>query len=227
MFTKPNTGTVVECPKCVGGNFCQTCIDKYKNPWKEPFPPRYKNAKLSEVRNISDIAIINNFIDVVLLKKHNGHTGLFIHGNLGLGKTWVVYAILNEIIDRADLKQTKSCPAGIIDCKELIFDFHYRYVGKGDKSITQYIEDIIHFTRTGVIALDDMGHGNTTKEDFSLNVFNLLLDAIYVNMGFVIVTSNHSLSELKQYLGTYAVDRILDMCGENVIEIKGKNQRLM
>ncbi len=227
MFNKPTTGNIVQCPKCVGNTFCVDCLNKYKNPWREPFPPRYKDAKLENARNLPNTSIINAFVDTVLSKKHDELTGLFVHGNLGIGKTWLLYAILNEIIDKADLKKTTSCPVGIIDCKELVFDFHYRYVGKGEMSITEYIESIVKFTRSGVIALDDLGHGNTTKEEFATNIFNLLLDAIYVNQGFVMMSSNHSPSDLKNYLGTYAVDRIMDMCGENVIELEGKNQRLM
>jgi len=229
MFTKPKTETIVNCSKCVGTTFCEACLEKYKKPWREPFPPRYKDANLSMAKYITpnDLALINTFVDKVLAKDHTGKTGLFIHGNLGIGKTWLLYAVLNEIINKADLKKTITCPVGLIDCKEMVFDFHYRYVGKGDMSITQYLEEIVKFTRTSVIALDDMGHGNTTKEEFAINIFNLLLDSIYTHLGFVAITSNHSPADLKSYLGTYAVDRIMDMCGDNVIELKGKSQRLM
>jgi DNA replication protein DnaC len=229
MFKKPKPENVVNCSKCVGSVFCEGCNDKYKKPWRELFPPRYKDASLSMAKYLSgnDIGTINSFVDKVLAKDHTGKTGLFIFGNLGIGKTWLLHAVLNEIINKADLKRTITCPVGVIDCKEMVFDFHYRYVGKGDMSITQYVEEIVNFTRTGVIALDDMGHGNTTKEEFAINIFNLLLDDIYTHLGFVAITSNHSPLDLKSYLGPYAVDRIMDMCGDNVIELKGKSQRLM
>jgi DNA replication protein DnaC len=229
MFTKPKTENMVNCSKCGGTTFCDLCIEKYKKPWREQFPPRYKDANLSMAKYLTanDLTLINSFVDKVLAKDHDGKTGLFIHGNLGIGKTWLLYAVMNEIINKAVLGKTITCPVGIIDCKEMIFDFHYRYVGKGDMSITQYMEEIVKFTRTSVIALDDMGHGNTTKEEFAINVFNLLLDSIYTHLGFIAITSNHSPSELKGYLGTYAVDRVMDMCGDNVIKIEGKSQRLM
>jgi len=229
MLNRSTAGTVVHCSKCDGGAFCDYCNDRYKTPWRRDFPLRYQDAKLQNVTSLTkaQLATIYNFEQTIFNKNHTDNTGLYIYGNLGIGKTYLLYAIANDMINKLDLRNNTSCPAAVVDSKELIYEFHGCYTGRYEDTVQQHVQEFVRFARNGAVMIDDLGHGNTTKEEFATNILNLLLDSIYSNKGFMAFTANHSPKELKNYLGSYAVDRVLDMCKENVIELTGKSQRLI
>lgn len=209
-----------ECKNCTTQNLCPECASKVKKPWIEDIPPRYKDA------TVNNNEVVNRFVDTVLTHNHKTNTGLYVYGDLGTGKTWLLYGIAKELISKADPKISYFPPFHVEDCKSLIFKFHCRYTGRGENSIDEYVQEFVKLSRNSVLILDDLGHGNTTKDDFAMNIYNLLIDAIYVNMGFVAVSSNHDPAKLKDYVGSYCVDRIMEMCGGNLIKIEGNSQRV-
>jgi len=214
-----------ECRNCTTESLCIECTAKVKKPWLEDVPPRYKEAIVDTLIN-QNKETVDNFIDTILNRNHKGNTGLFVFGDLGTGKTWLLYGIVKKLIEKANPKVSYFPPFHVEDCKSLIFKFHCRYTGRGDNTIEEYVQEFVKLTRNSVLILDDLGHGNTTKDDFAMNIYNLLVDAIYVNMGFMAVSSNHNPSKLKDYVGSYCVDRIMEMCGTNLIEIKGDSKRI-
>jgi DNA replication protein DnaC len=217
-----------ECPECTQGVSCPVCTEKTKTLWYEEIPARYKDASLNNIKALGPkkMEIIDNFTDVVLNHNHKNCTGLYVHGNLGTGKTWLLYGVAKKLIEKANPRISSYPPFHVEDCKTLVFKFHCRYTGRGENTIDAYIREFVALTKNYLLILDDLGHGNTTKDDFAMNIYNLLIDAIYVNMGFVAISSNYSPPKLKDYIGSYAVDRIMEMCGDNVIEIEGRSQRI-
>jgi DNA replication protein DnaC len=217
-----------ECVKCTPRENCPVCSEKVKAPWSKDIPDRYKDASIDNLLEVNSQKrdTVDKFIDTVLTRNHKTNTGLYVYGDLGTGKTWLLYGVAKKLIEKANPIVSCFPPFHVEDCKALVFKFHCRYTGKGENSITEYVKEFVELTRNYVLMLDDLGHGNTTKDDFAMNIYNLLIDAIYVNMGFIAVSSNHSPAELKKYIGSYAVDRVMEMCGGNLIKIEGDSQRI-
>lgn len=216
-----------KCKECTQEILCPECTKKTKELWLREIPIRYKDASL-EIKTFNDHKhkIINNFVDTILTRNHKSNTCLYVYGNLGTGKTWLLYGVAKKLIEKANPKTSNYPPFHVEDCKSLVFKFHCRYTGRGENTIDAYVREFVNLTRNYLLILDDLGHGNTTKDDFAMNIYNLLIDAIYVNMGFMAVSSNYGPAKLKDYVGSYAVDRIMEMCGDNIIEIDGKSQRI-
>lgn len=217
-----------ECSKCTPERMCEEGIAKVKSPWLEDIPLRYKEATVKGIKSLNEqkSGIIDKFVESVLTRNHKTNTGLYVYGDLGTGKTWLLYGIAKELSEKANPKVSWFPPFHVEDCKSLVFKFHCRYTGRGENTIEEYIQEFVKLTRNYVLILDDLGHGNTTKDDFAMNIYNMLLDAIYVNMGFLAVSSNHDPIKLKDYIGSYAVDRVMEMCGGNLIKIEGNSQRI-
>jgi DNA replication protein DnaC len=217
-----------ECGNCTPQELCVVCAAKIKKPWLGDIPLRYNDVSVDEMASLNSQKkeTISRFVNIILERKHKANTGLFVYGDLGTGKTWLLYGLAKKLIEKANAKSSYLPPFHVEDCKSLVFKFHQRYTGHGDNSIDEYVKEFVQLTRSAVLILDDLGHGNTTKDDFAMNIYNLLIDAIYVNMGFIAVSSNHDPSKLKEYIGTYAVDRVMEMCGDNLIKIEGKSQRI-
>jgi DNA replication protein DnaC len=228
MIRNDKKYTTHECGKCTPTQMCEEGTIKTKASWLREIPDRYTNANIDSMVSLSsqNKETLDKFITTIVGRNHKTNTGLFIYGELGTGKTWLLYGLAKKLSDKSSTKVSYFPPFHVEDCKSLVFKFHQRYTGRGDNSIDEYVKEFVDLSRNTVVILDDLGHGNTTKDDFAMNIYNLLIDAIYVNMGFIAVSSNHDPIKLKDYIGTYAVDRVMEMCGNNLIKITGDSQRI-
>jgi DNA replication protein DnaC len=213
------------CEECEKVQVCSIHKQELIKKWQSPIPPRYKTASLLEFSKVIKDKVVNYFKCIEDNKKE---TGLYIHGDVGIGKTRLMYAIANHLCKATEIKsQTQKPPFINEDCKSLIFQMHACYVGRGEaNNLPDFIKQYVSASIRTYILLDDLGHGGTTVRDFGINALNILIDGIYGNCGKLIITSNHDLSTLKVELGYYAGDRILEMCGDNIIELHGKSKRI-
>lgn len=178
-------------------------ISKFEN-----YQPNMYNGEA--VRSCLDF--VKNFDN---LPKKNG---LFIAGPCGVGKSHLVYAIANSLIE-----QGKS-----VICMTMI-DLLMK-IRNSFKTEAQAEEQIIDlYKNCSLLIIDDLGKEKPTE--WTLQMIYSIIDGRYTNMMPIIVTTNYTAGELVQKFkigddkatATAIVDRLLEMC--QFIPLEGDSQR--
>lgn len=165
-------------------------------------PARYKNVKYSEVPK--DIQKI--YSEIPTHRK-----GLYIHGNVGVGKTYIIYALANS--------QTLNFKQEVWNVTELLEDLRLEMDrDKYDKKRTQ--QYLLEFN--GVLFLDDIGAEKIS--DWVLEKLYMIINKRYEEMLPTIYTSNCTIQELAERVGDRIASRIVESCF--VIKKEGKDRRL-
>lgn len=133
--------------------------------------------------------------------------GLMIIGNYGTGKTHLVSAIANKILDDG------ICV--IMDSYTSIIEKLYAEMNSDVRIIREELKHI------QLLILDDVGKEKATEWSDSL-LFDVI-DYRYQAKLPIIITSNLKVDELSKYLGGAVFSRLCEMC-QGVIT-KGENYR--
>lgn len=149
--------------------------------------------------------------------------GVYLYGQLGVGKTYIIHAMLNFIIDQYQLK----CIA--IRSNDLIREFRQL---RNDKE--EYQRLLRTFTQIPVLFIDDIG--SEVIDGFGRDeVLFSIIDERMNNQKLTYFTSNHAIEVLVQHLadGEYGkyqedksmriVSRIQSLC--KIIKMLGENRR--
>lgn len=166
-------------------------------------PPRYENVKWEDVP--ADIQ--KQVVGIRTSRK-----GLYIHGDVGAGKTHITYAIADHL---GETLRTK-----FMNTTELIFDIK-RDFDRSNYDKKRWDEQLTEFR--GVLILDDIGAERIT--DYVAEVFYLIINKRYNEMLPIIFTSNLSLGELAERIGDRTASRIIEMC--DVVHLKGEDRRVL
>ncbi len=204
---------------------CASCQSKLRNIWRnEVLYQRYKNVTFDDC-NPKYTKTLRRFADNFLSKNIN-RTGLFIFGTIGAGKTMLIHAFCNYIIDTIKITYRGAhSPVQLYLDQDLVFKLQRANANRGDESVNDIIDKIVNFSKKGLVIIDDVGQG-TPRLDVAQSTYNLLIDKIYLNLGWLMLVSNHDLVGTKNYIGYYAVDRIIQMCGEEgIVTMSGESFR--
>lgn len=167
------------------------------------FPKRYENVSYSDVpKNIKDL-----FENV-----KNTRKGIYIHGDVGVGKTHIAYALAKKSID--DKKKTMFWNSSEL-VKTIKDDFDRPFMEK------RLPEDKIK-NFNGLLIIDDLGAEKISE--FVADVFYLIVNKKYNDMIPVVFTSNLSISELAKRVGDRTASRIVGMC--DVVKLEGNDRRV-
>ena len=168
-----------------------------------PKPARYQHTSWDHVPEN-----IQKYVQEIQKTKR----GIYIHGEVGTGKTHIAYAITDWMIG-----QDIWCK--FVNTTELIFDIKKDF-GREYLDKRNWEEVLANFK--GVLVLDDIGAERVTE--YVAEVFYLIMNRRYNEMYPTIFTSNHSLGNLAEKVGDRTASRIIEMC--DVVEIKGEDRRI-
>lgn len=164
-------------------------------------PARYEHASWDDVpKNIQKL--VENM--------RESRRGLYIHGDVGTGKTHIAYAINDFLKVQTRFHNTT----------ELIFDI------KRDFDRLSYDKmrwDERLSDHKGMLILDDIGAERMT--DYVAEVFYLIINKRYNDMLPIIFTSNLSVGELAERVGDRTASRIIEMC--DVVKLEGEDRRIL
>lgn len=175
-----------------------------KNLYEDyPISP-YENMK----RIVKDARIyINNF--------GKTSTNLYIYGDVGRGKTFLINAIAKELLDRnfsvVYMTATKLF--------SFMNDYLYAFSERKEELKSQY--DLIF--KSDLLIIDDLGSENGRNSNES-NLFDIVNERI-INKKSIIFSSNYSEDELREIYGERIFSRI--MGSSQVFEIFGEDLRLL
>ena len=150
------------------------------------------------------IRYANDYVSNYQENKKSGK-GFLVQGKVGRGKTRICWWILTNLVTKYQER------VYYINCAELYGIFKKAERGEADLGI---------YRNVPVLMIDDIGE--TTLESWFKRDLTNIVDYRLRSKKVLIVNTMRSVSDLeKKYLGEHIVSRLIEACGEYLIEIKG------
>ncbi len=211
------------CAKCDGLVYCQNRLEGYVfYPEKEDYqikfsyaPCKYQkemvkkqkerdsrekdilNASFSDIditdkKRVKVIKWLKNFYDKY--DKNEEFKGLYLHGNFGCGKTYLISALFNEL-------SKKRISTEIVYFPELLRDIKSDFDTFGDR--IEYLEEV------DLLLIDDIGAEKVTEWSRD-EILGTILQKRMNNYKTTFFTSNLNMEELERHLriNSYSDDEI-------------------
>ena len=179
-------------------------IDYYKEKGLsyvlERLPPRYIDAD-----------VLNLDLREKLNKAVKNKKGVYLYGQAGTGKTYILYAMLKYMRAYGLMCTLWNLPEKLARLKSF-----YSKDGSGEDGITDEIQI------NNYLFIDDFGAEKVTE--WNSEIMYRLINYRYENMLQTYFASNLSLQELAERSGDRIASRIAEMC--DIIEIGGEDKRL-
>lgn len=167
-------------------------------------PERYKSAKYEDVPEQ---------IKILLSNMKTSKRGIYIHGDVGTGKTHIACAIVKKSYRPMEYFAMLWNTTELL--REIRNDFDRHFHEK-----KRYEEDVMD--HKDLVILDDVGSEKIT--DWVAETFYLIVNKRYNSGAPTIFTSNLSTQELAERIGDRTVSRIVEMC--DVVELVGGDRRV-
>ena len=158
--------------------------------------------------------------DMVRSYVHKPGNSLFLSGPVGIGKTWAMVCIGNELLDKGHSVKFQSVSALLLAIRD-----SFAYQDASELQILQPFFDVQY------LLLDELGDlcldGDRTASSFAASRILALLDKRFQNGGRTLITSNLSLEKLTSWTGDERIgSRIRSLCGEQgIVELEGRDLR--
>lgn len=176
-------------------------------------PDRFKDAKYSDVPKK-----IRGLFEVMPQTKR----GIYIHGAVGTGKTYIAYALKSRYDVPYNPTTFRPGRTSIFWnttelLRELRMDFDRDKYEKKNLA-----EEMMNSVNNRLLILDDLG--SEKMSDWVGEVFYLIVNNRYNNLLPTIFTSNFSIPDLAERIGERIVSRTVEMC--DVVELVGLDRRV-
>ncbi len=148
-------------------------------------------------------------------KIYTTRKGLYLHGPVGTGKTYIAYAIKHHLENHP----TNAKRVRFHNATELLASI--RHDIEADPYSRTHIVDKILESRL-LLIIDDLGAEKPTE--WVAETLYRIINHRYENEIPVIVTSNLSLDQLAQRIGDRTASRLGELC--EVVELTGEDRRL-
>ncbi|MBX7056759.1 MAG: ATP-binding protein [Leptospirales bacterium] len=188
---------------------------------KSGIPERYRGKFLDDIDGQRSAAVaeaVEDAVDTVVQygQERSVHSGLYLHGPTGCGKTLISSAILNEVM-RIYLVGVRYAKISrdIVGKLRATFNPNSEIYGEGRK-----IE--LELARAPALVIDDFGIQKET-EWVNQTLYDLI-DARYEDNLLTIVTSNEPMDSLRDLAGGRVYSRLREMCIE--VRIQASDYRL-
>lgn len=163
----------------------QKLIETKNTETKEFLNARFKEIDIQDKKRVQVIKWLKNFYDEYTPVKDM--KGLYLHGSFGSGKTYLIYALLNE------LKINKKVSYAALYFPEFLRDLKEDW--------NTYSEKINYYANVSILFLDDIG-AETVSEWGRDEVLGTILQARMNNHLPTFLTSNLTINELEYHLAT-------------------------
>jgi DNA replication protein DnaC len=136
----------------------------------------------------------------------------------GIGKTHLVCAVINNIINKSDIGYVSNsgiiyyrCPILYVSETQLFARIRatFNQSGENEESVYQQYEKV------NLLIIDDIGKVKPKDLSFVQSVYFRIIDSRYTNGLPIIITTNLNLDELEAHIGGACADRLREMCGKD------------
>jgi len=160
-------------------------------------------------------------------------------GIYGLGKTHLVCALINQIIETTDramvVQKTyiRKLPCPVFYTSENVLLRRIRQTYNRDASLnsTEHYEETeedvyTKLAKHNLLVIDDVGKVRPRDLSFLQGVYFNIIDQRYNSALSIILTTNLNFTELETHIGGACADRLLEMAGKDgFVVMKGKSYR--
>jgi DNA replication protein DnaC len=140
----------------------------------------------------------------------------------GVGKTHLAVSIGHRVFDRSACFDGTN-PVMFITETDIMLriraTYDRDYVGDSERAIYGSLKG------KSLLILDDVGKEQPQDPKFMQRVYFHVIDGRYQRRLPMVITSNLDLDELFEHVGGAAADRIFEMAGANIVELKGQSYR--
>ncbi len=156
---------------------------------------------------------------------------MFSFGIWGLGKTRLVCATANAILDKWKAGDPGMCPVTFISEPQLFLRIRATFNRQNGESHKETEDDIYRkLTRVPLLILDDVGKEEVSDPRFVQRVLFAIINGRYENMLPIIITANLDADGLDRHMGgdrgnSASMDRLIEMTGNIFWELKGQSYR--
>lgn len=138
---------------------------------------------------------------------------IFISGNTGVGKTFLIQCMAKELIDLGKIVYLTSA----FSINQNLFDYRNSF-NNNETSLNRFLEPEVLF-------IDDLGSETLRKNLTTENLYIIINERKIRNLP-VIITSNLELSDLREIYGERIYSRIIDRETSITIKIDGEDIRM-
>jgi len=157
-------------------------------------------------------------------------------GVYGLGKTHLVCALINQIIETEEkaviIQKTRvkklPCPVYFTSENKLLRRIRQTFNRNSRNDCTEETEEDIYtqLARYDLLVIDDVGKVRPRDLNFLQGVYFNIIDQRYTDSQPIILTTNLDLIELEEHIGGASSDRVREMAGQHgFIKMTGKSYR--
>ncbi len=156
-------------------------------------------------------------------------------GVYGVGKTHLLAGLVNKLIETTEAARINTrnlsilkhpCPVYFTTEVQMLarirdtFNKGRDEKGETERDIYKQLED------EGIVLLiDDVGKVKPRDQSFLQSVYFRVIDSRYANELPIIMTTNLDYKQLEEHIGGACADRLREMCGKNILVMKGKSYR--
>ncbi len=184
----------------------EQCLKFWEGHYADTLPEGYHLRSLSSLPDGEEKSILSSY------NPDSDDFGFLLIGRAGVGKTYVLNAIMNDILKAAYIHR--------VSLVKLISYYPVGYLIYKLRTKKDGI-DYERCLNAQFLFLDDLGVENTT--DFAREHFFTILDLRCQKRKPTFISTNLSLNELNQKYGERITSRLKEMCA--IIEIKGSDKR--
>lgn len=234
--TEPDTEPVPVCPICEGRGFVRHVVPPEHPDFGRAFSCECMTLALAQRRlerifGAADVPAKLARLSFATFASIDGDQGarvrverwaadgegsLYLHGKVGRGKTGLAYAAFRQRLESRQCDGLFRSSPVLLDAIRSSFD---REIGGPTTS------EVADATRaTTLLFLDDIGAEKPTA--WVVEQIEKLVDYRYLHELATVFTSNLDLGALASQLSQRVASRIKDMCGDDVLEVAGRDQRI-
>lgn len=173
------------------------------------------------------------------IKKYDGKSIVLLSPDLyGVGKTHLVAALINELIEKTEPAvfhpedtsiRWRYCPAYFTAENNLLARIRDTFNSNMTIEDEDYEnEEMIYWElkNTPLLVIDDVGKVRPRDFSFLQGVYFRIIDSRYAAEKPIILTSNLGFAELEEHIGGACADRLREMAGKNgFIKMVGESYR--
>ena len=140
--------------------------------------------------------------------------GVWLEGDVGTGKTTLAMLISKHALDAGRSVAIYSLPRLLSELRKT-FD---------EGSDTTYLQLLDSLAKVDLLHVDDVGAERSNP--WVLEQLYSIVNARYEEQRSVVITTNLEHDELAEQIGQRTVSRLIEMCGDLKLPLKGSDRRL-
>lgn len=171
-------------------------------------PSRYRDATFDK---------LPGQLQEMFWEMHRTGKGIYLHGNVGVGKTYAAYAMAEKWQELYENNETNHSPF-YFNVPKLLTKFR-------EEIQEEYPEDRVQKKMRiprHMVVLDDLGAERVT--DWVKESLYLVINVRYEHETPTIITSNYDLDTVSDSVGDRIASRISEMC--QVVSLAGDDRRI-